>query len=309
MPNHKFQEIKIGKMRWLHFIKPQAQDLDYLRNNFRFHPLDIDDCLSPSQRPKLDEYPDYLFMILTFPSYNRLERDIEPSEIDFFIGPDYLITVTDNKLNILNNFFEQCQLNDTLREKHLAEGPAKLLYSIINKLQLYCYPLVDHLSQDIQSIEKTIFSGYEKKMVKEILVVKRNIVNFRKIMQAHKNVVRKFMSKREKFFIPNATMVYFANILEQTKDLWDILDNLKETIDALHQTNESLISFRLNDIIKILTIISVILLPANLIAVIFGMRTPGMPFTEHPYGFNIVLVIMVIVMASFITYFKKKDWL
>ncbi|MBU1036970.1 magnesium/cobalt transporter CorA [Patescibacteria group bacterium] len=304
-----FQEIKTTQVCWLNFTSPTAKDLEYLRNNFNFHPLDIEDCLSPAQRPKLDEYPDYLFIILTFPYYLKEERQIESSEVGIFIGPNYLVTVTDGKLIPLNNFFEQCQFNDTFREKYLSEGPSQLLYHILNKLQLYCYPMLDHISEDIQNIEKVIFSGYERKMVKEILIVKQNIVSFRKTMQSHRNVIRKFIAKRDKFFIPNAVTIYFANILEQTKDLWDIMESVKENIEALHETNESLISFRLNDIMKILTTISVILLPISLIASIFGMNTPLMPFIYLPYGFWIILGMMGVLALLLIWFFKKRGWL
>ena len=306
---YKFKEIKTKQVRWLHFSKPKAADLDYLRNNYKFHPLDIEDCISPAQRPKLDEYQDYLFVILTFPYFSRKERQIIASEVDFFIGPNYLITVTDGNLPPLNKFFEQCLLNDAYREKYLSDDPAQLLYAIVNQLQHYCYPMLTHIGEDIENIERVIFAGYEKRMVKEILIVKRNIVSFRKIMQAHKNVIRKFITKKDKFFIPHSATVYFSNVLEQTKDLWDILENLNENINALHNTNESLISFRLNDIMKFLTIISVILLPINLIASIFGMNTPIMPFIHSPYGFWIILGLMGILIFLAVTIFRKKGWL
>lgn len=307
--NKKFQEVKTSEVRWLHFSKPKLSDFDYLRNNFKFHPLDIDDCISPTQRSKMDEYTEYIFMILTFPYFNHKEKEINGSEIDFFIGPGYLITVTDGNLPTLNHFFEQCQLNMAFREKYLSEGPTQLLYAIVNKLQHYCYPMLAHIDEDIENIEKIIFHGYEKKMVKEILEVKRNIVSFRRSMQSHKNVIRKLISKKDKYFIPNSITVYFSNILEQTKDLWDILENLKEDIEALHSTNESLISFRLNDIMKILTIISVILLPINMIASIFGMNTPIMPFVTNPYGFWIILSIMATLVIVAVFIIKKKRWM
>ncbi len=307
-PN-SLQEIKTHKVKWIHFIKPKINDLEYLRENYHFHPLDIDDCIStPAQRSKLDEYPDYLFLIMTFPYYDQLKRLIMGSEIDIFIGPDYIITITDGKLEPLNEFFKQCQINDASREKYLLEGPTQLLYAIINKLQHYCYPMLNHIDEDITNIEKVIFAGYEKKMVKEILNVKRNIVNFRRTMQVHKNVIRKLISKKDKFFIPNSITAYFANILEQTKDIWDILESLSENIDALHNTNESLISFRLNDIMKLLTVISIILLPINLVASIFGMNTPAMPFIYHPQGFYIILSCMLGLVLLFMLIFKRKGW-
>lgn len=303
------KEIKTNKVRWVFLSKNTVREIDYLRQNFKFHPLDLDDCLSPAQRPKLDEYERYLFLVMTFPYYDREQREILASEVNFFIGPDYLVTVTDGKLLPLLKLFDQCQTSDSFRNKYLGVNPIFLFSEILNKLQLNLYPIMDHISEDINQVQKTIFSGYEKKMVKEILIIKRNIINFRKIVQAHKNVVRKLISKKDKFFIPSSLMVYLANNLEQSKDIWDTLESLKENVEALHDTNESLISFRLNDIIKILTIISVILLPANLIAVTFGMKTAGVPFTNHPYGFWVVAGLMAAVMISLVAYFKKKDWL
>lgn len=306
----KIQTIKYKNFSWLNLYQPKSKEIDYLRENFDFHPLDLEDCLSPVQRPKLDEYEHYLFMVLIFPYYDPKSRRIYASEIDFFIGPNFLITLNDGKLAPLINLFRQCQINDFLREKYLDRGVVQLLYEIINKLQTYCYPMLDHINHDIDRLEKNIFTGYEKKMVEEILLIKINIVNFRKIMQAHKSIIKKLINKSNKYFISKESIVYFSNVLEQTKDIWDILEGQKENIDALHNTNESLISFRLNDIIKILTIISVTLLPVNLIASIFGMNAvAGMPFIQHPYGFWVIIYMMFTLMVIMIYYFKKKKWL
>lgn len=306
----KIQQIKFKNFRWINIIQPKSDEIEFLRENFDFHPLDLEDCLSPTQRPKVDEYENYLFMILTFPFYDVKNRNITVSEIDFFIGPDYLITLTDGQLTSVLNLFRQCQVNDFLREKYLTKGVMHLLYEILNKLQLYCYPMLDHIYDDIDRVEKVIFSGYEKKMVQEILIIKRNIVNFRKSMQAHKNIIKKLINLNHKYFIPRESIVYFTNVLEQTKDIWDILESQKEAIEALHNTNESLISFRLNDIMKILTIISVTLLPITLVASIFGMSiTSSMPLVNHPYGFWIVIEIMIIIMLFLILFFKRRKWL
>jgi len=108
MPNKYLSEIKTNHVRWLNLSRNTAKEIDYLRENFKFHPLDLDDCLSPAQRPKLDEYDDYLFLILTFPYYDHGRKEIRSSELDFFIGQDYLVTVTDGQLEPFNKFFEQC---------------------------------------------------------------------------------------------------------------------------------------------------------------------------------------------------------
>lgn len=307
--SNTYQIIHTSRLTWINFNQFGPAEAEFLKEKYSFHPLDIEDCISPAQRPKLDEYANYLFMLLTFPLYVREEREIVSAEINFFIGPEYLITVNKDQLKPINNFFEQCQLNDIVREKFMMGNSTKLLYEILNRLQDYCYPMLDHINDDIETLEKNIFKGYERSMVKEILIVRRNIVNFRKTMQAHGAVLKKLIAKKTKYFIPNSIEVYYANILEQTNDIWDILNNQKETIEALHNTNESLISFRLNDIMKLLTIISVIIIPGNLIASLFGMNTVFTPLVHNPNGFYVIVLSMLLIMTTLIFIFKRKKWL
>ena len=305
-----FQEIKTAKFKWLYFVKPTSDDIEYLRNKFNFHPLDLQDVLSPYQRPKIDQYENYIFSVLTFPYYNRETREIHGSEVDIFISEKFLVTISDGNLPPLLNFFNQCQLNDLFRKKYFDANPTTLLCELINKLQLYCFPMLDHISHDIDQVQETIFSGLEKQMVKEILATRRNIVAFRKIMQTHRNVLSKFILNPQPLTINSTDQTYYKNLIEQTHDIWNFLDGLKENIEALHSTNESLISFRLNDIIKFLTIVSVVFLPVNLVAFIFTLPTiTQKSFLENPQGLWAIIAIMITVALVMILFFKRKKWL
>lgn len=294
-------------LRWVSVVKPTNEEIEYLRKNFKFHPLDLKDCLSPAQRPNLDKYPDYMFMILLFPVFNKKTREVVPSEVDFFIGQDYLITVHHNNLPPLVDLFDLCYVNEQAVEKYFRDGIEKLLYTILNSLFLYCYPMLDHISMDINQLEKRIFAGLEKKMVKEILVIHGNITNFRKIMQTHKNVLKKLIDHRDdnKFHL-NGLKIYFQELIEDTKDIWDTLQGFKEAIVTLQQTNESLISFRINDIIKTLTIISVLALPVTLVASIFGMNAKHTPFIGQPNDFLILISICAAAGISMFLFFYRK---
>lgn len=130
-------------------------------------------------------------------------------------------------------------------------------------------------------------------------------------MQPHKNVLKRLIIslKENPDFAIQKNDIYLDNLIDYTKETWDALENYKERIEALQETNESLISFKLNDIMKILTIISVITFPITLIAAIFGMNTPGIPFTQYRYGFWIVLGIMLSIAACMLGHFKRKDWM
>lgn len=303
------KQIKTKRITWLHITKPSPEDIEYLRKEYQFHPLDLEDCIGRVQRPQISEYPHYIFFILTFPYYDRKNKVIESSEMDFFIGPKYLITISDGLVQTVDNFFADMKQNDYSQDQYMQSHPVILLYEILHRLQNYTMPMLDHVSQDIENMEHNIFAGKEKRVAREILNIKRNIVNLRKIMQAHKTIIKKLMGANTKVFMPDNTTVYFSNILDRTKDIWDILETQKENITAFHETNESLISYKLNEIMKMLTIISVLLMPANLLAVIFGMRTESTPIIGMAHDFYIVIAIMLTVIAGLLIYFRKKDWL
>lgn len=313
MAKNAVQTIEFTNFKWIDITlkSPKGKGVDCLKS-FNFHPLDIEDCLSITHRSKCDEYEHYSFLILLFPIYDRKTREILTGELDFFINKNYLISVhRDNDLKLFNDLVNS-YLNNNEERKEFADLPSeRLLYKILNKLYLSCLPMLDHLSADVDHIEHQIFSGYEKEMVHEISIIRRNITDFRKIMQAHKNVLKKliFSLKESPLFEIQTTDVYFNNLIDYTKEIWDALENYKERIEALQETNESLITFKLNDIMKILTIISVITLPINLIAALFTMNTPGIPFTQNPFGFWIVTVIMVSIAGFMVWHFKRKKWM
>jgi len=170
--------------------------------------------------------------------------------------------------------------------------------------------MLDHVSMDINELEKKIFAGLEKKMVREILIIHRNITNFRKIMQTHKNVLKKLIDNRDsnKYRL-NGLRVYFEELVEDTKDIWDTLQGFKEAIESLQSTNESLISFRINDIIKTLTIISVMALPVTLVASVFGMNARHMPFIGDENDFWILIAICFAAGVGMLLFFFRKKML
>jgi magnesium transporter len=298
--------------KWINIPSHDKKHINWLRENFDFEEMDLKDCDPINQRPKVNAYPHYNFMILQFPVYNRLTGDIESSEIDFFISKDYLITVHKNDLVPILDIFEKYKIN-AKKEFKKTDGAGQLLYEILNQLLHYCFPMLNHISQDIDTIENIIFrieKNTATNSIKEILRIKRNIVNFRKIMQAHKNIISKLILNSENFFTTYKLKIYYSNLINHTKDIWDFLSNYKDTIDALHETQESLVSNKLNDIMKMLTIFSVIVFPLNLIAALFGMNSMNsMPFMENPLDFWIIVTIMVTGVLGMIFYFKAKKWI
>lgn len=304
------KKITNKNLNWINICSTSVKEIEFLRHNFQFHEDDLRDCASPAQRGKVLEYKDYLFMVITFPVYNRDTQKIEVAEIDFFIGKDYLITVHRNKLTPLTNFFQECDTSFSMREKYTDNTVAKLIHKILDELLISCFPMLDHMYEDTERLAKQMFRGQERQLVEDILAIKSNIVVFRKVMKSHKNFMKKLVEKGNSFFDVSQLKNEYNNLIEHTKDIWDILEGQRETIDAVEDTNNTLISFRLNDIMKTLTIFSVIVFPLTLLAAIFGMNTTtGMPFINNPHGFWIIVCIMFVGIIGMFGYFKHKKWL
>jgi len=310
--NIKQIKSKESTFTWINIVNAQKEEISYLRKKFNFNELDLRDTYSKniSQRPKFYERNNYAFLILQFPIYDRKTRKIEAEEIDFFIGPHFFITAHKNNLPPLVELIDYCFNDKFYLEQYLADGNAMLLYEIILKLQEYCYPIIDHLSLDIKQIEENIFEGKEREMVREILLIKRNILNFRQIMEAHKSVIQKLTKSKYNYLQGKIMKDFYFDLIEHSKNIWDNLNGLKEIIEAIEDTNSSLISFKLNDIMRVLTVFSVIVFPLTLLAAIFGMNTiNSMPLVNHPYGFWIILILMLLGAFAMYLYFKKKKWI
>ncbi len=223
--------IKIFKNKnftWANVTNNGEKEIKYLEKEFKLHPLDLKDCLPPLQRPKLVSRPNYLFMILLFPVFDRKSRVIHASEIDFFITSNTLVTVHTNELTPLKELFAQCE-----GKIQRYFSPAAVLYEILNQLLSGCFPMLVHISTDIDDVENKMRTEFEKGTITEILRIKTNIVNFRKAMQPHKQVIRTLIAEAPKFLPIESLQIYFNNLVSYTKEIWDLLDNYKDTIDAL----------------------------------------------------------------------------
>lgn len=302
--------LEYDNLTWINITHPGEKELGFLASNFDFLDIDLKDCLPPLQRPKLVERDGYLFMILQFPVYNRETKKIHATEVDLFILSDKLITIHSNELQPISDLFKTCQNRPEMQARLFSGTSSRLLYEIMERLLHYCFPMLNHISWDIDKVENKIFTQFDRQTISEILSIKRNLVYFRKSMQAHKNVLKKLTEKTTKIESSNHPESYFNELIERTKEIWDLLENYQGAINALYETHESLANFRLSSIMKTLTIFSVIVFPLTLLAAIFGMNTlGGMPFIESPFGFWGVIAIMAAGTIMMFIYFKKKRWI
>ena len=304
----KISEINYNKQRWINIIEPDQQMVNYLGKNFHFHALDLEDVLSRTQYPKIDAYQDYLFIILQFPLYESGKRIYKRSELDIFFGQDFLITINNGELNPLQNFFETCRADESPREKFTGRGGAMLLYELLDSLLDYVFPIVSQKNEFIFQLEEEIFETPETKdMIQEIMILKRDIINIRRILLPQRSVLIDLQTKHKRF-VPEELNIYFDDIIDKKDKLINQLDTALAYVDVLEDANEALITRSSNKILKVLAIFSVIPLPLNMVLNYYGMNV-NLPYQNslHILAYiNIALLVMTVVM---ITVLIKKKWL
>ena len=274
-----------GDVTWINIESPTEKEIDYLAQNYPFHPLDLDDCLSRMQRPKIDEYKDYLFLVFHFPVYNKEARVTTTSQLSVFIGEKYLITLHRGELKPLVKLFRECEIDEESRQEYLSQGPSFLLYRIIDRLVDYCFPILNKMYDNIDAVEDAIFSDRKSNTVRAISLIRRDIIAFRRIIWPMRAVIGSLERKLRRF-VRQDMEVYFGDITDHADKIWDALDEYKEIIEGLNDTHDSLATNRTNEVVRMLTIIATIMLPITVVASIFGMHIP-LPFQDSSSPFGI----------------------
>jgi len=300
--------VSFKNLKWYDFSKPNEEAVRFLAKKFRFHPLDIEDCLTENQRPKIDEYGRYLFIILHFPFYNPKTNRLTTKEIDIFIGKDFIVSFHDDVLPPIEMMRQKCK-KLTGRKKYLGRSTGYFLYELASELFDYCFPILDRLSQTSLRLERGVFDedGEQEDMLRDIMLLKKNIITFRRILQPERPVISS-LEHKNKNFISADLEVYFDDVVDKVEKLWNSLDSLKEMIETVQNANESLIGHRTEDTIKILTVFSVILLPLTLISGIFGMNI-AIPYEESPYAFLWISGGMILISVSMFFFFRWRKWM
>src|SRR5215211_1055746 len=305
------ETITAEGLRWVNIERPSPLECAWLEEQFGFHALDLEDVLSRNQRPKIDEYPDYLFIVLHFPVFDRSVGRLNAGELDIFVGPDYLVTIPNQPLQPVQYLFERCRQKEELREQHFSRGSGFLLYRVVDDSFDYCFPMLRKIGNKLDALEDEIFSGRSEEVVRDISNVRQEIINFRKVVRPQRTVLRDLENVKQRYLAPREGAdleIYFDDIVDAHERIWDMLENYKEVVEALEDTNESVISHRVNDILRVLTVISVMLLPATLVASIMGMnvRVPG----QNAIGaFWIVIAVMVAMLIGLLVIFRRRGWL
>src|SRR5918999_4518574 len=306
-PEPRLSELSANGLTWVHLDGLNADSVAELAQRFGWHELDFEDVLSKRQRPKIDEYSGYLFVVLHFPRYDKAIGRLNTAELDVFLGPDYLVTLPNVELLPVSHLFARCEDDERLRDDLFSKGSGYLLYHVLDDLFDYCFPILDKIGHKLDSIEDDIDEARFEEIVRDISKAKQEIISYRKIIKPQRPTLR-LLERHVERFLPEDLELYFDDIVDAGERIWDLLDNYKEFVEGLEDTNESVIAHRQNFVLRVLTVFSAVMLPATFVASVFGMNV-AYPGEGTATAFWIILGMMVAMIVGLVSFFRYKRWL
>ncbi len=296
----------MGRLKWHHILNPGEEDFSFLRDKYHFHPLDIEDCRSMNQRPKIDIYDDYYFLILHFPNFDRQNVFIKTKEIKVFWGEDYLISIEKSPWITGQLFSEYKERDDNDEDLDVGTSDA-LLYRMLERLMRESIYLLRKVGLDLELINRELFGNKQVKIIERISVTRKNIILINTIFKPQLRLFHKFETGQVSGFADNMED-YWGNILDYYQKMWDMTEDYEDLIEGLSKTFDSMQTNKTNEIVKILTLISSIILPLTFITSLYGMNVM-LPLAENTTAFWLLLVGMVSISVLMIIYFKRKRWM
>jgi len=221
---------------------------------------------------------------------------------DEVVGPE-----EDVELLPVTRLFRRCSEDADLRDDLFGKGSGRLLYEVLDDLFDYCFPILDKIGHKLDRVEDEMFEGRSEEVVRDLSNVKQEIISYRKIIKPERSTLRLLERETERF-LPEALELYFGDLVDAAERIWDLLDNYKEVVEALEDTNESVISHKQNDVLRVLTVFSAIVLPLTLLTSIFGMNV-AFPGSGTGEAFWVIAAVMVVTLGGLLAFFRLKRWL
>ena len=294
-------------LMWIDMERPSHEEVRQIMEEFDIHPIVADELLTPSLRPKVDHYENFIYLILHFPAI-RHSHSNSNQEVDFIIGKKFIITVRYELLDPLHKFSKVFEVNSILNKSEIGEHAGFLFFYMIRKIYASLGHELSIIGEKLREVEERIFHGQERQMVVSLSAVHRDLLAFHRALRLHKGVLHSLGIACEEFFGKDFRH-YTDDIIGEYYKVEEMLEDQKEVLNDLRSTNDSLLTTKTNEIMKILTVTTFLLMPATLIGQIFGMGTKDKPIIGLPYDFWIIIGIMIFVGIGIFMIFRSKKWL
>jgi magnesium transporter len=293
-----------GNVVWADVSDPTSHDFEELAEEFGFHPLSIEDCRNEHQRPKIEEFPGYYFIVLYETQLAGETDRLELRELNIFLGKNYLVTVHSRPIRAIDTATRLWHEWTDRSE----QGAGLLAYLLIDAIVDDYLPLLDVISERMDDLEDSIFGEWRAEVIEDIFNIKKKLLFLRRSITPLRDVFNT-MLRREQPIFPRETHVYFQDVFDHLIRVADTIDSLRDMLSSTMDAYLSVSGNRMNKIMKRLTSISTILMSVTLIAGLYGMNFTYMPELKWRYGYVYALVSMVVVGLGLYVYLKKIEWI
>ena len=291
---------------WIDMEAPTEADEQVLVNVFRFHPLTLEDCRETRNYPKVEEFPGYLYFIVHGVRADTSPDHFNTIELDAFLGPNYVITYHHDMFRSINNVKKLVTTTPVACQR----GPAFLLHQILDQIVDFYSPVLDDFDDRIAKLEDDIFTlrRPNQAILEEIMDLKRGVLRLRRISTRQMEVILR-TSRGEFALIPAPMLPFYRDIHDHIIRITDLAESYRDLISGCLDAYMSVVGNRMNEIMKVLTIFSAIMLPLTFIAGVYGMNFENMPELTTRFGYFVVLTIMVVVAIGMLLFFWARGWL
>lgn len=293
---------------WHDVSSPTDEDLQFIQKRFNLHQVLLEEVKTPSGRQKVELYGSFIFLVLHFPMYDEKKRTCEPVEVDIVAKEHEIATIRYEEIEPLRDMQEKCVSLPDYKKFCLGETSAEFIYRLVETLIDFAQRQLRHINENVSEIEEAVFAGKEKEMIKEISIVKRDILDFRRILRPLHGTLESLERKGGKFF-GEGKDVYFADLTSDYHRLWNLAETYKETIESLEATNQTLLSSRIDEVMRLVSILAFLTVPFTIIGGLFQMNTQYTPIIGKPYDWWIATALMVVGSVLLYSYFKRRGWL
>jgi len=288
---------------WVELENPSKEELNFIKDTFKLHPLTVEDCVNTNARPKIDQFPTYLFLILHAAGYNKANFKVKTLELNICVGKNYLLTIHMDPIPSLKNAWERAEKNIGL----MCSGSDKLLHLVVDSLVDNYFPVIDMLDTRIDKIENDVFTKPRENTLKQIFSVKNDVLFLRRFIAPQRETIN-LLAKGDHAFISQSIGIYFRDVADNLIFILDTIDTYRDTLAGTLDAYLSNITNKTNEIMKTLTIIATIMMPLTLITGIYGMNFKFMPEITWKFGYLGAYVLMAIVAITMLVHFKRNKW-
>jgi magnesium transporter len=301
---------KKEQFAWLDIQEPQESDIKLLREEFGFHSLAIEDAMRAHERPKIDTYEGYYFLVFYAIGYDEAQACMSVHAISLFVGANYLVSVHKGSISAIDDTIKRWQNN----EEQFDNDAGVLLYQLFDAVVDDYFPVIDKLADRVDVIEEQIFEQFREEALQEVFSLKRDLLHMRRVVAPERDVLNILIRREVPIFNRN-TILYLQDVYDHIVRITDSIDTYRDLLSSALDAFLSMQSNRLNQFLKILTIASVVLMSDALIAGIYGMNFDSefsplnMPELRWYFGYPFALGLMLVVSVGLILFFRWRKWL